>query len=106
MLCRSDEAPAITHLNVQEAKRDVILSLLIPIAIMITSALSLYILSLSKVEEFFVSKCKRVEVEEEDVAANQKQVVSPEKRILSKKPLAKKYINLNLFTPAHLTFNV
>ena len=85
-MCRSEDAPAITHLNVEEAKRDVILSLLIPITIMITSAFCLYILSLAKVEDFFVSKCKKVEVEEE-MSEKQKQVMaSPEKKVTPKKP--------------------
>ena len=52
----SPDAPVITHLDVPGARRDVLLSILVPILVMIVSAGVLFILSSSKLEKMVVTK--------------------------------------------------
>ena len=52
----SPDAPVITHLDVPGARRDVLLSILVPVLVMIVSAGVLFVLSSSKLERMVVTK--------------------------------------------------
>ena len=51
-----EDVAAITHLDIAEAKHDVLVSIIVPLIVMVISAIILYILSTKPVEQFILKK--------------------------------------------------
>ena len=56
LISRLEDVAAITHLDIAEAKHDVIISIIVPLIVMVISAIILYILSTKPVEQFILKK--------------------------------------------------